>query len=111
RAFAYGGALFPPDSLSVTPAACLQATLDLMHEVDNVARPADAIVSAWVRERRYISDQDRGRISDLLYALLRHHARLGWWLAKHGRQSVPRNRLLAWLAIDGGRTPDQVHHL
>jgi 16S rRNA (cytosine967-C5)-methyltransferase len=95
----------------VTPAACLQATLDLMHEVDTVARPADAIVSAWFRERRYIGDLDRGRISDLLYALLRHHARLSWWLAKHGRQDLPRNRLLAWLAIDGRRTPDQVHHL
>jgi 16S rRNA (cytosine967-C5)-methyltransferase len=95
----------------VTPAACLQATLDLMHEVDNVARPADAIVSDWFRARRYIGDQDRGRISDLLYELLRHHARLSWWLAKHGRQDIPRNRLLAWLVIDGRRTPDQVHHL
>jgi 16S rRNA (cytosine967-C5)-methyltransferase len=82
-----------------------------MHEVDNVARPADAIVSDWFRARRYIGDQDRGRISDLLYELLRHHARLSWWLAKHGRQDIPRNRLLAWLVIDGHRTPDQVHHL
>ena len=82
-----------------------------MHEVDTVARPADAIVSAWFRARRYIQDQDRGRISDLLYARLRHHARLGWWLAKHGRQSVPRNRLLAWLALNGGGTPDQIRSL
>jgi 16S rRNA (cytosine967-C5)-methyltransferase len=95
----------------VTPATRLQATLDLMHEVDSVARPADAVVSAWFRARRYIRDHDRGYISDLLYALLRHHARLGWWLARHGRQSLPRNRLLAWLALDGGRTRDQVHHL
>jgi len=95
----------------VPPAACLQATLDLMHEVDSVARPADAVVSAWFRARRYIRDKDRGHISDLLYALLRHHARLGWWLARHGRQGAPRNRLLAWLALDGGKTRDQVHSL
>lgn len=81
-----------------------------MHEVDSVARPADAVVSAWFRARRYIGDADRGHISDLLYALLRHHARLGWWLAKHGRQDMPRNRLLAWLALDG-KTRDQVHGL
>ncbi|MDI4662746.1 RsmB/NOP family class I SAM-dependent RNA methyltransferase [Xanthobacter autotrophicus] len=86
----------------MTPAARLQAALDLMHEVDSVARPADAVVSAWFRARRYIGDEDRGHISDLLYALLRHHARVGWWLAKHGRKDVPRNRLLAWLALDGG---------
>ncbi len=82
-----------------------------MHEVDSVARPADAVVSAWFRARRYITDKDRGHILDLLYALLRHHARLGWWLAKHGRQDLPRNRLLAWLALGGGRTPDQIQGL
>jgi len=102
---------FQPDRLEVTPAARLQATLDLMHDVDRVARPADAVVSAWFRSRRHIGDKDRGQISNLLYALLRHHARLGWWLAKHGRPDVPRNRLLAWLALDGGKTPDQVHGL
>lgn len=82
-----------------------------MHEVDRVARPADAVVSAWFRTRRHIGDRDRGHICDLLYALLRHHARIVWWLAKHGRPDVPRNRLLAWLALDGGKTPDQVHRL
>jgi len=98
-------------SLSVSPAAHLQATLDLMHELDRVARPADAVVSAWFRARRYLGDRDRGHIHALLYALLRHHARLGWWLAKHGRQDGPRNRLLAWLAIDRGLTPNQAKAL
>lgn len=82
-----------------------------MHDVNSIARPADAVVSSWFRARRYIGDTDRGQISDLLYALLRHHARLGWWLAKHGRQDCPRNRLLAWLVIEGGKTRDQVQAL
>lgn len=82
-----------------------------MHEVGGVARPADAVVSAWFRTRRDIRDRDRGPIHDLLYALLRHHARLGWWLAKHGREDVPRNRLLAWLALDRGMTRDQAQGL
>jgi 16S rRNA (cytosine967-C5)-methyltransferase len=102
---------FQPECLFVTPAARLQATLDLMYEVDGVARPADAVVAAWFRARRYIGDRDRVHIADLLYALLRHHARIAWWLAKHGRPDVPRNRLLAWLALDGRTTPDQVHVL
>ncbi len=97
--------------LAVTPAARLQATLDLLHEVAHVARPADAVVSAWFRARRQIGDADRGQISDLLYALLRHHARLGWWLARHGRADLPRNRLLAWLVLDGGKTRDEVQRL
>jgi 16S rRNA (cytosine967-C5)-methyltransferase len=82
-----------------------------MHEVETVVRPADAVVSGWFRDRRYIRDQDRGDISDLLYTLLRHHARLGWWLERHGRQDAPRNRLLAWLALEGGNTRGQVHSL
>jgi 16S rRNA (cytosine967-C5)-methyltransferase len=95
----------------VNLSARLQATLDLLHEVESVARPADAVISAWFHVRRYIGDNDRGPISESLYALLRHHARLGWWLAKHGREATPRNRLLAWLALDGGKTRDQVNGL
>jgi 16S rRNA (cytosine967-C5)-methyltransferase len=91
----------------MTPATQLQATLDLMQEIDSVARPADAVASAWFRERRQIGDVDRGQISRLLYALLRHHARLGWWLDKHGCAATPRNRLLAWLALSEGKTPEQ----
>jgi 16S rRNA (cytosine967-C5)-methyltransferase len=83
----------------VTPAARLQATLDLMHEVESIPRPADAVVSSWFRARRYIHDHARGQISELLYTLLRHHARLGWWLESRERPDTPRNRLLAWLAL------------
>ncbi|UCI25837.1 hypothetical protein [Mesorhizobium sp. B2-8-5] len=92
------------------PAARLQATLDLMHEVDSVARPADAAVSAWFGARRYIGDKDRGQILESLYAL-RHQGRLGWWLVKHGREDMPRTRLLAWLTPKEGRTPDQIKRL
>ncbi|RTL95084.1 MAG: RsmB/NOP family class I SAM-dependent RNA methyltransferase [Hyphomicrobiales bacterium] len=95
----------------MTPAARLQATIELMHEVDSIPRPADAVVSAWFRARRYIGDKDRGEILELLYALLRHHARLGWWLARHGREDRPRNRLLAWLSLKEGRAPDQIERL
>ncbi|RWM18906.1 MAG: RsmB/NOP family class I SAM-dependent RNA methyltransferase [Mesorhizobium sp.] len=95
----------------MTPAARLQATIELMHEVDSIARPADAVVSAWFRARRYIHDSDRGRILELLYALLRHHGRLGWWLARHGREDTTRNRLLAWLTLKEGKTPDQIDRL
>lgn len=95
----------------MSPAARLQATLDLVHEVDGIARPADAVISAWFRNRRDIDEANRGAIIDLVYALLRYHARLGWWLSKHGRENVPRNRLLAFLALKDGKTPDQIERL
>lgn len=95
----------------MTPAARLQASLDLLHEVDRLARPADAVVSAWFRVRRHIGENDRGWILELLYELLRHHARLGWWLARLAREDSPRNRLLAWLALKEGETPDRIKRL
>ncbi|MGD9914785.1 MAG: RsmB/NOP family class I SAM-dependent RNA methyltransferase [Rhizobiaceae bacterium] len=95
----------------MTPAIRLQATLELMHEVDSVARPADAVVSDWFRARRFIGDADRGQIIEQLYVLLRHHARLGWWLSGQGREDIPRNRMLAWLALGEGRTPEEVGRL
>jgi 16S rRNA (cytosine967-C5)-methyltransferase len=102
---------FPADRLSVTPAARLQATLDLLDDIDRLARPADAVVADAFRTRRDIVDKDRGQILELLYALLRHRARLGWWLVRCGHEDLPRNRLLAWLALDGGRTAEQVRQL
>lgn len=95
----------------MTPSARLQAVIVLMGEVDSLARPADAIVSALFRTRRDLDDRDRGEILELLYGMLRHRARLSWWLARHGRDDTPRNRMLAWLTLVEGRTPDQVARL
>jgi len=95
----------------VTPAARLQAALELIREIEGAARPADAVVSAFFRGRRDLWDGDRAEISDLVYAVLRTHARVGWWLAKYERPETPRSRLLAWLALGRVRTPDQIQAL
>jgi 16S rRNA (cytosine967-C5)-methyltransferase len=95
----------------VSPAARLQATLELLSEVESASRPADAVVSAWFRSRRDIRDAERGPIIDLVYAVLRHRARLDWWLAKEGRPLTSRNRLLAWLALGEGKTREQIQRL
>jgi len=97
-----------PDRPAVIPAVRLQATLDLLSDVESTARPADAVTSAFFRARRQFGDSDRGAILELLYALLRHRARLGWWLDRLGHGDTPRNRLLAWLTLGEGRTPDEV---
>jgi 16S rRNA (cytosine967-C5)-methyltransferase len=94
--------------VTVTPAARLQATLDLLTEVESAPRALDAVTSGWFRARRQIGDEDRGAILELLYTLLRHEARLGWWLARQKRPDTPRNRLLAWLVLGEGRTSEQV---
>nr|WP_227754377.1 RsmB/NOP family class I SAM-dependent RNA methyltransferase [Stagnihabitans tardus] len=82
-----------------------------MTEVESAPRPADAVTSAFFRARRHIDDQDRGAMLETLYAILRHRARLGWWLSRQGRAETARGRLLAWLALGERKGPDQVARL
>lgn len=102
---------FQRDRLTVTPSAQLQAVLALLEDIDHIARPADAIVSSWFRTRRRIEDRDRGAILERLYELLRHRARLGWCVERAGGRDTARNRLLAWLVLVEGKTPEQIKRL
>jgi len=83
----------------MTPSARLQAALDLLQEIDTVPRPADALVSAYFRARRYIGSKDRAAVASMLYDTLRHQARLSRWLEKVKTNVTPRGRLLAYLAL------------
>jgi 16S rRNA (cytosine967-C5)-methyltransferase len=83
----------------MTPSARLQAVLDLLIEIEKTPRPADALVSAYFRARRYIGSHDRAAISQMLYDILRHHARLGWWTEKSHGESTSRSRLFAYLTL------------
>ena len=64
----------------MTPAARLQACIELLDEVLGTDRAADGVVSAYFRPRRYIGAGDRRSISDQVWRVLRHRARLGWSL-------------------------------
>ena len=83
----------------MTPSARIQAVLDLLNEIEKMPRPADALVSAYFRARRYIGSHDRGAISAMLYDILRHQARLGWWIEKNRAEITVRTRLLTYLIL------------
>lgn len=88
----------------MTPAARLQAVIDLLTEIDATPRPADAVMSAYFRARRYIGSKDRTAVAETTYAILRRHARLAWWLEKEGHPSTPRARVIA-NAVLGDQRP------
>ena len=78
----------------MTPAARLQAAIEVLDEVLGTDRAADGVISAYFRTRRFIGAGDRRSISDQLWRILRHRARLGWALgADHpsGRLFVAGN--------------------
>ncbi|NNG03850.1 MAG: RsmB/NOP family class I SAM-dependent RNA methyltransferase [Inquilinus sp.] len=88
----------------MTPAARVAATIELLDRIAEIARPADGVVSAFFRGRRYIGSKDRADIAERVYAVLRHQARLGWWLARLGHSDDGRARVMASLALIDGRS-------
>ncbi|MBI1209462.1 MAG: methyltransferase domain-containing protein [Azospirillum sp.] len=79
----------------MTPSARLQAVADLLTEIEATPRPADALVSAFFRSRRYIGAHDRNAIAEAVYAILRRYARLGWWLDRSNHPPTPRALVIA----------------
>jgi 16S rRNA (cytosine967-C5)-methyltransferase len=83
----------------MTPAARLQATIEILDAVAARAAgdPAELVVGEYLRQRRYIGSKDRRAVTALTYDVLRHRARLGWWLERaQGRSDSPRQQVLAY---------------
>ncbi len=101
----------------MTPGARLQAAIELLSEIHGGAAPADRAAAAYFRGRRYIGGQDRRAVVDRVYAVLRHRARLEWWLARAGggegealglNPGGDRLRVIAGLAILDGWPADRI---
>lgn len=88
----------------------LQDAIDLLTDVQSSTRPADAVTSAFFRSKG-LDDAARGALVELTYALLRHRARLGWWLQRIGAEDSGRTRILAWLLLGEGHSRDAVRRL
>jgi 16S rRNA (cytosine967-C5)-methyltransferase len=75
----------------MTPAARLQASIELWDKITNNKRvPMDGMCGDYFRNRRYIGSKDRNDIVTRVYDMMRAHAKLEWWcdhvgLDKNGR--------------------------
>lgn len=98
----------------MTPGARAQAAIEVLDAIAAArdgrgGTPADAVVNAYVRARRYIGSKDRVAIAGLVYAVLRHRAQLDWWIARAGEGArIARYRVLGALALVDGWSLDQV---
>src|ERR1700722_19997513 len=100
----------------MNPSARLQGVLDLLTEIEAVPRPADALVSAYFRARRYIGSKDRAAVATTVYDILRHVGRLNWWLENKGESREqayekgewPRKQLLVYLATVESKSLEQI---
>lgn len=74
----------------MTPAARVQDTIELVDRIITSTRPADGVVLSFFRGRKFVGAKDRRAISDQVWRIQRHHARLGWLLGTE----TPNARLL-----------------
>jgi 16S rRNA (cytosine967-C5)-methyltransferase len=95
----------------MTPPARLAAVIELLTLVDETRRPADAAISAYFRERRFIGSKDRADISGSAYRIMRRRARLGWQIAQAGGEPTARMLALADLVVGEGQDPGLVERL
>ncbi|WP_455373500.1 RsmB/NOP family class I SAM-dependent RNA methyltransferase [Limibacillus halophilus] len=88
----------------MTPAARLQAAIELTAVLLPLERPADQLVASFLRSRRYIGAGDRRRVLEIAYGVLRCRAKLLWWLERQGfetgdEEGTARALVIAFLIL------------
>ncbi|QFT78072.1 RsmB/NOP family class I SAM-dependent RNA methyltransferase [Erythrobacter sp. THAF29] len=77
----------------MTPAARVQAAIELLDQVINAAKregaPADRLIAAYFKQRRYAGSKDRRAVRELVYRAIRHCS------------EVPESGRAAMLALAG----------
>jgi len=58
------------------PEAILTAAEELLLQIENSSQPANEIINAYTRSRRYIGSKDRRTLTDLVWNIIRHHTRI-----------------------------------
>lgn len=94
----------------MTPSARLQATLELTAEIEKQNSPADPVIDVYFRKRRYAGSSDRRTVWDIVYKILRHQARLDWWIKRTGLNidDFNRARLIASLLLLDKQSPEEL---
>jgi 16S rRNA (cytosine967-C5)-methyltransferase len=83
----------------MTPAARLQAAIDILEGLETTAQPADRYLRDWFRTRRFAGSKDRREIGERVFQVLRQRAALAW---RMGSES-PRALVIAALLADGAQ--------
>jgi 16S rRNA (cytosine967-C5)-methyltransferase len=90
----------------MTPAARLQAAVEILQELETTASPADRFVRDWFRRRRYAGSKDRAAVAERVFEVLRHRNSFAWRM----RSERPRALVIASL-LDEALAPDSVRAL
>lgn len=81
----------------MTPAARLQASIDILSGLTQSALPADRFIREFFRARRYAGSKDRAAVAERVFNVLRHRASLAWRMGGDD----PRRLVIASVLADG----------
>ena len=95
------------------PGARLSAAIELLDQIEQSGAAADGIVRSYFRARRYAGSKDRRATGEMVYAVIRHRARLDWWIAGAAGDMEPnsRTRVLGALLLIDQESPDTIARL
>jgi 16S rRNA (cytosine967-C5)-methyltransferase len=93
--------------------AQIQATIELLNEIDMAPSAADNVATQFFRHRRYIGSTDRRVISGLTFKILRHQEKLNWWAGHMGLSEVrkARRQVILGLMFLEGKTLQEVSEI
>jgi 16S rRNA (cytosine967-C5)-methyltransferase len=81
----------------MTPAARIQAVIDILGELAKTNQPVDRHLRDWGRSHRFAGSKDRAAIGERIYAIQRKRA----WLAWRMGSDAPRALVIGSLLDDG----------
>lgn len=84
----------------MTPAARVQARIEVLEAILAGEAPADRVLGDYTRARRYMGSKDRRAVVAGTYDVLRHRARLAWWCGRVFKDdTAPTSRSLTIAAL------------
>ncbi|HSC19362.1 MAG TPA: RsmB/NOP family class I SAM-dependent RNA methyltransferase [Rhizomicrobium sp.] len=86
----------------MTPAARVQATIQILQELETTAQPADRFLRDWFRRRRYAGSKDRAAVAERVFDVLRHRSAFAW----RTQSDTPRALAIASLLHEGRKAED-----
>jgi 16S rRNA (cytosine967-C5)-methyltransferase len=78
----------------MTPAARVQAAIEILDALNTTALPADRLLRDWFRARHFMGSKDRAAVSERVHAVLRHRASAGWRMGREASRSLAIGSLL-----------------
>jgi 16S rRNA (cytosine967-C5)-methyltransferase len=78
----------------MTPAARIQAAIEILDALNATAQPADRLLRDWFRARHFMGSKDRAAVSERVHSVLRHRASAVWRMGRDDSRALVIGNLL-----------------